>query len=280
MNKPAPKEPSMDEILSSIRQIIADDDASVTARRPTFQSTPAPMAAKPAAIPSDDDVVTPLRAPAEPISFDIPGADDEEEEAAEPLTLSMAQMLPIDVAQDDEPAESAASAANDFSVDALLAEVTAQATAQPLGTPNLVDPEDVAFEAEEAESVADAAFVEEAEEMVTNAAVANMDDMTFDEPVAASAAPAFEPPAAAELPDPTLSAHLAEKLLEPTTEAVVRSSFSRLNPLPLGNQGATVESMMREMLRPMLKEWLDENLPTIVERMVEKEISRVSRGVE
>ena len=28
MNKPAPKEPSMDEILSSIRQIIADDDAA------------------------------------------------------------------------------------------------------------------------------------------------------------------------------------------------------------------------------------------------------------
>ena len=28
MNKPATKEPSMDEILSSIRQIIADDDAA------------------------------------------------------------------------------------------------------------------------------------------------------------------------------------------------------------------------------------------------------------
>ena len=34
MNKPAPKEPSMDEILSSIRQIIADDDASAAPRKP------------------------------------------------------------------------------------------------------------------------------------------------------------------------------------------------------------------------------------------------------
>ena len=33
MNKPAPKEPSMDEILSSIRQIIADDDAAATGGR-------------------------------------------------------------------------------------------------------------------------------------------------------------------------------------------------------------------------------------------------------
>jgi uncharacterized protein len=42
MNKPAPKEPSMDEILSSIRQIIADDDAAITPRKPL----PAPLAAE------------------------------------------------------------------------------------------------------------------------------------------------------------------------------------------------------------------------------------------
>jgi cell pole-organizing protein PopZ len=28
----------------------------------------------------------------------------------------------------------------------------------------------------------------------------------------------------------------------------------------------------------MLKEWLDENLPSVVERLVEKEIERISRG--
>src|SRR5690606_33919085 len=41
MNKPAPKEPSMDEILSSIRQIIADDDASTA---PPAAPLPAPAA--------------------------------------------------------------------------------------------------------------------------------------------------------------------------------------------------------------------------------------------
>jgi len=34
------------------------------------------------------------------------------------------------------------------------------------------------------------------------------------------------------------------------------------------------------MMRPMLKEWLDENLPALVERVVEKEIARISRGVK
>lgn len=41
MNKPAPKEPSMDEILSSIRQIIADDDAGAAPKKPAIPG-PAP----------------------------------------------------------------------------------------------------------------------------------------------------------------------------------------------------------------------------------------------
>ncbi len=83
---------------------------------------------------------------------------------------------------------------------------------------------------------------------------------------------------AAPLPDPTLTRDMTEQLLEPATEAAVRSSITKLNGLGLGNSGATIESLMRDMLRPMLKEWLDENLPSVVERMVEKEIARVSRG--
>ena len=31
-----------------------------------------------------------------------------------------------------------------------------------------------------------------------------------------------------------------------------------------------------ELLRPLLKEWLDQNLPDIVERVVRKEIARVT----
>jgi cell pole-organizing protein PopZ len=40
MNKPAPKEPSMDEILSSIRQIIADDDAGAAPKKPVTPTPP------------------------------------------------------------------------------------------------------------------------------------------------------------------------------------------------------------------------------------------------
>lgn len=278
MNKPAPKEPSMDEILSSIRQIIADDDAGVTTRRPAFQAVAGdgPMTAKPAPL-AAAEVVTPLKASAEPISFDIP-EDDESEDDGEPFTLSAAQMLPV---ADDEPVAQEAVVDEDFSVEALLAEVGAESRAMP----ELVDPEDVAFEPEDVASEPELAEVEADEAFVSEAAEIPAFEPSIpsfvSEDSMQQAAPMFEAPAAAApLPDPTLTSDLANQLLEPTTEAVVRSSFSRLNPLPLGAQGVTVESMMREMLRPMLKDWLDENLPTIVERMVEKEIARVSRGVE
>lgn len=38
----------------------------------------------------------------------------------------------------------------------------------------------------------------------------------------------------------------------------------------------TLEGLVKEMLRPMLKQWLDANLPDIVERVVAREISRIS----
>jgi cell pole-organizing protein PopZ len=39
--------------------------------------------------------------------------------------------------------------------------------------------------------------------------------------------------------------------------------------------GNTVEELILEALRPMLKAWLDEHLPTIVQKIVEKEVKRI-----
>lgn len=38
----------------------------------------------------------------------------------------------------------------------------------------------------------------------------------------------------------------------------------------------SLEGLVREMLRPMLKDWLDANLPEVVERVVAKEVARIS----
>jgi uncharacterized protein len=43
--------------------------------------------------------------------------------------------------------------------------------------------------------------------------------------------------------------------------------------------GRTVEELVEDAVRPFLKEWLDQNLPTIVDRLVQKEIEKISKRV-
>jgi len=61
--------------------------------------------------------------------------------------------------------------------------------------------------------------------------------------------------------------------------ALARSSQSRDGGLALGS-GRTLEDLVQEMIRPMIKEWLDKNLPPMAERLVRKELERLSRRAE
>lgn len=42
----------------------------------------------------------------------------------------------------------------------------------------------------------------------------------------------------------------------------------------------SLEDITKELLRPMLKEWLDNNLPSIVQRIVEREIAKLAGDVD
>lgn len=44
-----------------------------------------------------------------------------------------------------------------------------------------------------------------------------------------------------------------------------------------GGSDKTIEDMVKEMLQPMLKNWIDHNLPPMVQAIVEREISRLTR---
>jgi len=46
---------------------------------------------------------------------------------------------------------------------------------------------------------------------------------------------------------------------------------------PAFRSGVTVEDLMIEALRPMLKSWLDANLPRVVERIVEREVKKLTQ---
>ncbi len=245
MNKPAPKEPSMDEILSSIRQIIADDDA-VVPRRPSAQAAPPPMQATPA---------RPSLAPA-PADRDLSDMLDD----IEPLALSPAQM----VADQDDDDPMAGLSFNSILASADEEEPMAFAP-RAFSAPELVEPEDIAFDIAEPEPEPSfAAFIApEPEEEPEPSFAAFMAPEPEEEPEPETSfeallapepepEPVFVPPPAAAprpqpsvaqaapMPDPTLSADMAAQLLEPATQAAVRSSITRLNNIGLGNAGITI----------------------------------------
>ena len=66
-------------------------------------------------------------------------------------------------------------------------------------------------------------------------------------------------------------------LLSREATAAVGSAFNTLTETVKKHE-PTLEDVVRETLRPMLKSWLVENLPGVVERMVQAEIERVTRG--
>jgi cell pole-organizing protein PopZ len=58
----------------------------------------------------------------------------------------------------------------------------------------------------------------------------------------------------------------------------VAAAFGELSEAFAARSKKTFDDIAEEMLRPMLQDWLDNNLPLLVERLVREEIERVARG--
>lgn len=88
-----------------------------------------------------------------------------------------------------------------------------------------------------------------------------------------------------ELTDADESAGSGEVLLDNNKAQSLRHSFSALQTLSepgaapqIVRSGETsLEELTRDLLRPILKDWLDTHLPPIVEAMVEREITRITK---
>lgn len=58
----------------------------------------------------------------------------------------------------------------------------------------------------------------------------------------------------------------------------VAASFEHLNQAVVTGPTKSFDEIAQEMLKPMLREWLDNNLPVLVERLVREEIERIAKG--
>lgn len=58
----------------------------------------------------------------------------------------------------------------------------------------------------------------------------------------------------------------------------VSAAFEELSDAFAKSRHRSFDDIAEEMMRPMLQDWLDNNLPVLVERLVREEIDRVARG--
>jgi cell pole-organizing protein PopZ len=243
MTQPAKvQEPSMEEILASIRRIIADDEAKpppaekAQVPEPAKAEKPAPAPVKPAPM---ADVPPPRIAPAAP-----------------------AKVAPPPPPAPPPPAPAVSN--NQDDIDALLSgldEATSVDEIRP------APPDVEVFELTDEMAVPSVAPPQPSFQRVEP-----QDDIEFTESDASRAInrqPAYDPP--------TFDAP-SQPILSRSTVSAVESAFNTLAHTVLSNNARTLEDLVKEMLRPMLKSWLDDNLPGMVERIVKAEIERVSRG--
>ena len=252
MTQPAKvQEPSMEEILASIRRIIADDEAKPPAAEKP--ASPAAAAAKPAAAAPAAKAAGDERHSA---VGDSRGASPPRSAAPAPRRRRPRRHLrpPRSNSQDD--------------IDALLAGLD-EATVPEEIRPPLPDGE--VFELTDEMAVPEPTPPASLRSRRSNRRTISNSPRTR--------------PAPRRLGSRPSSRRRFESRARRPSRSCRTRPYRRLNPpstalanTVLSNNARTLEDLVKEMLRPMLKSWLDDNLPGLVERIVKAEIERVSRG--
>ncbi|WP_269930035.1 PopZ family protein [Aminobacter sp. HY435] len=241
------REPSMEEILASIRRIIEDND---TGRRPAVdfgQMRPEP----------EED-----RAERNVIEVEAFRAELQAGKNAVPAAETRA-----DVTARSEPVEEKDDNA---------------ATPWPTIEPKRpLAPETRGAEAPVASRVAQSwaptstAAVEQMERLAGPVRDPSPEALAAPQPVVATP-PAASPVEAA----PAIEAAGKAAIISEQPARQVTAAFGELNDAYAARSRKSFDEIAADMLRPMLQDWLDNNLPTLVERLVREEIERVARGAQ
>ncbi|MER8699679.1 PopZ family protein [Mesorhizobium sp. M1273] len=278
------REPSMEEILASIRRIIEDSD---TGRKQPGDADelrqdlqPAPAAGRAAegdafrselrggpeiAKPATRAEVQPTAAPViEPLETPLRAGP---EKAA--VTLAEVNTAP---AKPDRPATAKAAETTDTIIADWRREIAAVGDA--MAKPERAEPRrtpDAEPKAEVFENEATAEPVPEPSEIGPEPSESGPERSKIGPE---SSRIGLARPAASEAPS------LRPAILSEHAGRQVAAAFGELSDAFASRSKKTFDEMAEEMLRPMLQDWLDNNLPTLVERLVREEIERVARGAQ
>ncbi|KAB2684121.1 MULTISPECIES: PopZ family protein [Brucella/Ochrobactrum group] len=239
----AAREPSMEEILASIRRIIEDSDVT---------RQPAPVSASALVRGEVAEFRRPVTEQPEKPAM-MRNVFQDEPALRGPISEPVQATPEPEIETDDED-EIVLNAGND---DHSLREPLASSQ-QLAGTDISLEEMDLSVEAEIAKAV---------------------DTLLEPEPGAeAEEEVAVQPMATAPVADAVAKPQPAPHMLSQMAERQVAAAFQDLNHAVRAEPRRSFDNIAAELLRPMLQDWLDNNLPTLVERLVREEIERVVRG--
>lgn len=243
----AQREPSMEEILASIRRIIEDSD---TVRSPgdepqaAVQGTPEPAA--PEAQPATGSVVD-----VDAFRAELRSAPEPEAAGQPAIPEVVAEKKPVTLA------EVQAQIARETYTEAPTPIVEQPEPQEPLDTVDeLAGDLDIEDELQAGDQAEESAFV--------------APDTAFDRRQPAPDETRWTPPQQQSPKTAILSEHTGRQ---------VAAAFGELSEAFAATRKKSFDELAEEMMRPMLQDWLDNNLPMLVERLVREEIERVARGV-
>lgn len=266
----AQQEPTMEEILSSIRRIISEDQDSEGEQQDTSEDVTLGVAREPGGPDREEseDEEADLDAfaefaPSEDELLDGSDAPDRKTEA----TGNVVDLAELDADSDPDFDETVLEL-TDIVDDDSDPDAAGEADEPVIPEPELVMPEPEPEPVPESQPQPDVFEPEPEPEPI------------MPEPAPELGSPA-EAPVAAEGEE---SLAVPEAALVSSTAAVATSmafsqfarGVSQSQGVALGGIGRTLEELVKELLRPMLKDWLDKNLPPLVQRLVEREISKLA----
>lgn len=253
------KEPSMEDILASIRKIISQDDSKIAAPRQVIAPIVPPLVSVAAPPPGEGAAFAHAAAASPAFAQTL---------AAQTLAAQTPAAAPV-VAQ--PVLQSAPVSAPRPPVATTLAELAIQVKNQ---MPHPAETRETEPAPYISATIAPASPI--APPVAPAPVAAYRPFVAANEPQEPIPAIAPASPAAAIPAPPNASEEAAfrDALASPSTNRLVGDSISRLKAAVADDNAARVETI----LRPMLREWLDANLPNLVEKMVRAEIERIVRG--
>lgn len=248
------REPSMDEILASIRRIIESNDA-----QPDFAPGQDEFALDTTSADLDEEAIV---------------ADFHDEEERRAVGEKPAPRVEISANAQQQPSTQPVLS---------LADVAARVRAASERHLQMREPEsrDAGPDERDLRAAGDDASPVVTSRMAPRTTLQPPEDELPDTaaPVEPFIAPvAFEASEPADSDLPAVSADAPAALLSPAVGEKVAQSFGALAEAVGAGPRRSFDEIAEEMMRPMLQEWLDDNLPTLVERLVREEIERVARG--